>query len=323
MFCLKPFEKNERICFIGDSITVRSYWISCIADHYARNYPQKDIRIFPCGVGGGGAISAMLYFRQQTLIHDPDTAVIMLGMNDIDQEAYFGERTAERLERAERALKRYESNLIALSGLITSTSHIKRLIYLSPTPYDEEQVCETYNRKGCFNALRTCAKIVEKVARIFHGEFYDLGGDMAALLSESHRMESPNELIETDRVHPKQFGMAVMARLFLSAQGFEYPVDAKMICDGSADLMLSEKAQAFQKAAWEMQTYWTIEWCLARKSGNQSFDGKIDYANHYVETNPDADPYFKEIAGQYEYYARNIEKLTQDFNQSAERLYKE
>ena len=284
---LKLFEKGERVCFVGDSITEGTTWITHIADYYSKARPQDKVDIFPCGVGGGTCLSAMLYMREQTEIWSPTTVVIMLGMNDIDRAHYNDNQTEENVAAAEYALKKYEMNLHALSEMLKYWVKVNRIIYLAPTPYDELQVSETPIQTGCWKALRKCADIMKRYAEEFGGEFYDFGGEFYELLKESYEKNSKNALIMPDRVHPNDFGYSVMARVFLNAQGFsDVAVNADMICDGSAELKFSPAAQKYFDNARTLQTRWELEWLLSRYFDSRTDEGKRDFCENFERDHP-------------------------------------
>ena len=82
------FPDHSRIVFIGDSITAAGMWIAHIYDHYLRNFPQSDIRMFNAGISGGSTRSALKHFDENIMVYRPTHAVIMLGMNDVARNRY-------------------------------------------------------------------------------------------------------------------------------------------------------------------------------------------------------------------------------------------
>ncbi len=116
---------------------------------------------------------------------------------------------------------------------------------------------------------------MKKIATEQNDEFLDFGGRLFDLLQESRKMGSSNELINADRVHPNIFGMSVMARVFLAAQGFiEADVNASMICDSSAEITLSDKAQEYHKFASLVQRFWSAEWLFLANFSAEKFARK-------------------------------------------------
>ncbi len=299
---IEQFRNGERICFIGDSITALTSWISHIADFYAAEKPMEKVSIFPCGISGGSCVSAMAYYHQQAEIWSPNTVVIMLGMNDIDRALYGDNRTEDMVKTAERAIERYENNLSALSDIIKFQYGVNRIIYLAPTPYDEWQDCKEVNLIGCFSASRRCAEICEKVAKVYNGEFYDLGSDFFRILCDARTKGTQNELISSDRVHPTEMGFCVMARLFLSAQGFtQISLNAEDVVSGKAILCRSEKAEHYHNVAKILQDRWTAEHLIGRLSPDQTEEGRFKFAETYAN--------LTDSNGIYKYSADNYKKL--------------
>ncbi len=297
----RPFEKDERICFIGSSTTANSYWVAAIAEYYATHRKEKPVTIIPCGIAGGGCTSAITYYQQNVAVHSPTTIVIMLGMNDIHRWLYEGEATDDKRTAQKKAIERFETNLFALSEQAKVISRVKRIIYLTSNPYDEEQVCTTPCAKGCWNALLSCADIMKKAANEFGGEYYENGIKFYNLLKEVRNLGSNEEFIGSDRVHPNLLGMSVMARLFLSAQGFEdMNITARQVIDGEAVINLSDAANRYNEIAKKIQRRWTSEWIIARESSDGSAKGRIEHCRDYAKNNPDAALMFINMANEYE-----------------------
>lgn len=314
-----PFEQGERICFIGDSITANCDWISAIAEYYATTRKNEKIKIIPCGIAGGGLISALTYYNECVAHHNPTTAVIMLGMNDIGRQHYEGEIDDIKLKNQKVALQNYERNLYALTNQLKTISRVKRIIFLTPTPYDSGQDCGTPNVTGCLDALRGCAEIMKKVADENDSEYYDTGLTMYNLLCEVRERGFKEEFIKPDRVHPNLLGMSVMARLFLACQGFaDMAISADNIINGEILINLSEEAQNFDRAAKKVQERWTSEWIIARASPDHTQQGKFKFTNNYEKYVPGMADMFNNLAKRYEglvnNYSNNVEELYSAIN---------
>ena len=107
---LKPFKSGEKICFIGDSITAATTWISHIADCYHQN-TNEQIEIYPCGISGGSCFSGKEYFDDQIAPWHPNTVVIKLGMNDVGGNFYGINGQGGDLERQKQVLDDICDNL--------------------------------------------------------------------------------------------------------------------------------------------------------------------------------------------------------------------
>lgn len=319
---LKPFAKGERVCFIGDSITQGTTWITHIADYYAKERPNDRVDIIPCGVGGGTCISAMLYLHGQTASWSPTTVVIMVGMNDIGRKNFKDNPTEKEKEAAVTSVENYERNLFVLSSMIKNHLKAERIIYLGPTPYDEISVSETPIVTGSWKALRECNKIMQKAALEFGGEYYDFGGELFQLLKESVERNSKNTLISLDRVHPNEFGQSVMARLFLNAQGFsEMAVDCDMICDGSAKLNLNAKTEKYYEFARGLQIRWELEWLMSRFFTDKTDEGKRKCTENFKADHPNCTIDEAYWAANYWRYHEEEEKNREALKKAIDDMY--
>lgn len=311
---IQPFKSGERICFIGDSITAATGWIAHLADCYSQNTTEQ-IELYPCGISGGSCISGRDYFDEQTAPWQPNTVVIKLGMNDVGGSFYGENGQGGDLQWQAKVLAEYKENLALLVEKIKSAG-VSRIILLAPTPYDEMMTCEAKNHVGWMAALRNCAKFMEELADKSGCEFYDLGGDMLALLKEAYALGNQNPLIKEDRVHPNDLGHAVMARLILTAQGFDgYQITASDIVSGRAELTMSQKAAAFYELAKEEQSRWTTEWLVGRYSPDQSKEAKYKFITEDYVAAPEKYP-------DYEQHGAYFVSLAMSFNEKLAKLDK-
>ena len=81
------FEKNSRICFLGDSITHNNGYVSHIVGYYRQHLPERAVKFYNCGVSGGNIGTLFSNFEADIMSHNPTHAVIMIGINDSNREA--------------------------------------------------------------------------------------------------------------------------------------------------------------------------------------------------------------------------------------------
>ncbi len=89
------FKGNERVCFIGNSITMNGKFHNYIELYYATRFPDRKIEFYNCGISGdvsGGMLERM---DSDILIHKPTWSVLMVGMNDINSGLYAKSRQNE------------------------------------------------------------------------------------------------------------------------------------------------------------------------------------------------------------------------------------
>ena len=105
----------KTLCFLGDSITRRGYWIAEIFE-----YLKKDrVRVYNCGVSGDSASAAIMRLYVDCLSRTPDTVVMMFGMNDIGRTLY-DEGAGDTTEKRHARIEKYKASIRTLSEMIRS-----------------------------------------------------------------------------------------------------------------------------------------------------------------------------------------------------------
>lgn len=99
-------DKNDRICFLGDSITADGIWVAEIIEYFIKHYPEQKIGFYNCGISGTRGYRAneanRLYCDCFNLY--PKYVVIMFGMNDAEPQLYNPrEETEDRIRKKGRA----------------------------------------------------------------------------------------------------------------------------------------------------------------------------------------------------------------------------
>ena len=123
----------KTICFLGDSITRRGYWIAEIFEHVRHD----GIKVYNCGVSGDSASNAIARLYTDCLNRSPDTVVMMFGMNDIRRTLYdeSAPKTPETEEKKAKALERHQNAVRTLTSMIRKAGI--DLILCTPTPYND------------------------------------------------------------------------------------------------------------------------------------------------------------------------------------------
>jgi lysophospholipase L1-like esterase len=215
---LRPFESGDVVCFIGDSITQGRKWHRFIFDFYVTRFPDRKLLFVNAGISGDSATGAVLRLESDILVHRPTAAAIMFGMNDVRREHYQAglEHDAAALAARELALVIYRNEMIKLSTGLREHG-VRRLIYVTPSPYDQTAVLKAPILFGVNDALGRCGEIERDLARQFGAGVVDLNGPMTALNRLEQQTNATYSLVSFDRVHPGAEGQLVMAYLFLKA----------------------------------------------------------------------------------------------------------
>lgn len=219
-------KKQNRICFLGDSITAHGIWISEVIEYFLQNYKDLEIEFFNCGISGsqGRLVSIKDRLYCDFLNYFPNYAVIMFGTNDVGPYLYNSkDETQERIIQREKRIYEYKDSMESLIELC-----IKRNItpiICTPTPYDE------YNDKNnCWNvdvAFERLSNLTKDIAKKYDLMLIDFRNFFL-----QHIYEHP---INDDRVHPNKYGYHLMAEKFL------YDIGAKNELELNKECVLSEK----------------------------------------------------------------------------------
>ncbi len=194
---MQKFNKNSKVCFLGDSITSNGIWISKIFEYY------KSIgigaRFYNLGVAGNTAVLELDLLETEPFLKDATDVVIMFGMNDIKRQRYLDEICEKIKPSAVEASKN------ALEKLVDKMAG-KNIILCSSTPHAEDAeinaaLCEIGAK------MKELAKNIGVSYIDFH-RIFSLAGEKM-------------KLIEEDNLHPNLIGNMVLANAFLSMQGFD------------------------------------------------------------------------------------------------------
>jgi lysophospholipase L1-like esterase len=224
-------KENNRVCYIGNSITAGGDYCFFIDLYAHTRYPNLKFESFNCGISGNSAQDVLDRMNSDILIHHPDIATIKLGMNDVQRDLYSFEKASQgTIEKQNNALLEYEKNMSKIAGILTLQNC--RLIFFTPSIYDQTAKISTTNNFGVNDALGKCAEMVKELADKYNAPLVDFYSEMNRINYEQ-QLKNPNyTLIGNDRVHPGMPGHLVMAYTFLTTLGADSLV-SKTIVDAS------------------------------------------------------------------------------------------
>jgi len=296
---MNRFPDHARVAFIGDSITAAGWWIAHVYDHYLRNFPASDIRMFNAGISGGSAKSALMFFEKNIMVYRPTHAVIMLGMNDIGRIDYDinAQGALKKSDSADRlaSLKRYEAGMRELIEKLHSLG--VSLTLVTPTCFDEYTDHKSLDKIGCDAALEYAGEIVRRLAVEYGCEFVNLHAPLR-LLNAMHCMLRP------DRVHPLENGHIVMAQLFLYAQGLCAEPALTDFESLPQTLSLLPENRARFEAEEKMRAVWNTEWHLLRGQSKDEAERRA-----YLQTYQAPTAYFESLRTFYLEYGQKRDEL--------------
>lgn len=249
---MPAFEDGDTVVFLGDSITHSRKWHRYIADYYTTHFPDRSIRYINAGISGDTAPGALKRLDRDVLDYHPTVVVILLGMNDVPGRLYSPEGASSSvLEQRKAALEVYKT---AMREIVTriQASGVRRIILVSPTPYDDTAKLSVPDQTGKNEGLGQAGELVRELAADTHSDFVDFHGPMTELLREQQAVSPTFSLNPADRVHPGEAGNLIMAWLFLRAQDAK-PTDTVHLREeqGSDCTRCSIKNVSRHEAQWE------------------------------------------------------------------------
>lgn len=139
-------QKNDRILFIGDSITdvdrnrsdgfdLGEGFPNLIATQLLHNYPDHELTILNRGISGDRVIDLKNRWKEDCLELNPDLVTILVGINDV------GSVINERKVPTEQELEEFEKNYrFLLESLVQKTG--AKIILIEPfvLPYPEDRL---------------------------------------------------------------------------------------------------------------------------------------------------------------------------------------
>jgi lysophospholipase L1-like esterase len=213
---LKP---NDRIVFLGDSITEQKLYTTYVEEYLAARYPELSLTFFNAGWGGDTAPGGLKRLDRDVLALCPTLVCICYGMND-------GRYT----EPTDEILSTFLGGMKALVARLKEAG--ARVVLLTPGMVDDRVAPHLappqYNRRG----LRVLADAVLKLARaekLPAGDIHKLMNEV----DEKARAADPKFTMVPDGVHPDPAGHLVMAYGLLQALGVP-PRRQEIVLDAAA-----------------------------------------------------------------------------------------
>ena len=278
---MKPFPKNARVCFLGDSITANGRYVALIADCYKKLFPESGIRFFDCGTSGAGTSRLLDTFETDIAPHAPTHVCITIGINDSWRDHLAHPRDTERYRILTERYTGWETNY---REIIRRCKELGAEITLvSLPPYAEYQPGDSPVLPGAYALTVGYAAATKALALEYGCGFTDLHTYM------TEKMQTENIYAE-DRVHPTPRGHFYMAEAILKSQGLA-PVS------GEEDAHIC----ALQEKIAEYRCIWSAEFLIINDE-SLSDEEKLTAVKRYLDEEHWARPNvsnFKEIAEQY------------------------
>lgn len=206
------FEANQKIVFIGDSITdagrrggATMYgdgYVSQVRNLLLARYPHLHLCFVNRGVGGDTTRDLVSRWERDVIDERPDWLSVMIGINDVWRA--FGAYTHEAVP-----LPEYERNLRAILSHARSATDA-RLILLTPYMIEPDRRQPMRRQMDWFGAS------VRQIAEEFGAVLVDTQAAFDLALADT----TPGDWSD-DQIHPNRAGHTVIALALLRAIGYE------------------------------------------------------------------------------------------------------
>lgn len=228
------FEDGEVVCFLGDSITARGSLQTNVSDYYLTRFPDRTVRFVNAGRSGDTAKGSLRRLQEDVIDQKPTSVTIMFGMNDVGRGYYTFNPTEAQIQSQKSALERFRASMEEVVAHIRTEAGDPKLLFMTPTPYDQTAEMEMKNLFGCNDGLGRCGEIARQLAQANSAKVLDLHGPMTELNGKQQETDPKWTIVGRDRVHPGAPGFLMMTWLFLKSQGAPAIV-SKVAVDASAD----------------------------------------------------------------------------------------
>ncbi|PIE23826.1 MAG: hypothetical protein CSA62_05365 [Planctomycetota bacterium] len=203
-----PLGSEQRIAWVGDSITHACRWTRLLEDYLFCRYPKQKISFWNAGIAGDKAGDVLRRFDTDIAAFEPTLALVMLGMND-GAVRDWDDAIFAVFQRDTKAL---------VGGLEKLTGSARSVLILSPTPFDE--IARASYRKGrpvphYDQVLGRYGDWLRKLAG--PRRFVDTQASLRAKIRE-WRLAGESPPLLGDGIHPSPLGSAFISLEVLRSQ---------------------------------------------------------------------------------------------------------
>lgn len=301
------FDKNETVCFLGDSITTHGHFVKEVFQFLIDNHKEDRVKIYNCGVPGDAACRTVDRLYEDCLILNPTTVILMLGANDIERALYMPDKEIENVEeKREHFLELYRVNM---RKIIEACIEMKaKVILCTPTPTDDEK----HSAKGCNVPLGKCIDFLKGIAEEKSLQLVDYNTVMFNMMDR--------EIFNADGLHPSEYGHHVMAQVLLKALGYIKE------CDFETMPVYSENNQKRFEAEQLYRSIRMIEWTslydFMKENPEASYEEKIQKVKKCRQDGVDAkQDWYVEFADNYINHVHQIPKIQGDVIKKTIKMY--
>lgn len=238
------FKDGERAAFFGDSCTHHGCWVKPLQDFYYTRFPDADIRIWNCGVGGETSEEGSRRIVADVAWRKPTFVNVSFGMNDVCVDGYKTNAPTWDVARRKDALKYFEAGMRKIHRILRASAPDARICWCTLVPWDDELRFNPPREsiKGVTEGERPLSDFVKTFHKEVGGSFVDFYGPMLAYNRKLHKTD-PFSSLSPDTIHPQEPGGLFMLHLFLKAQGMNGVVSDVMLDASTCKIVRSTNAQ--------------------------------------------------------------------------------
>ena len=207
-----PLNKNERIVFLGDSITAAGPrpggYITLSAESIAKAYPDLNIELIGAGIGGHKVPDCEKRLDKDVLQKKPTIVFIYIGINDVWHWTH--PRVVARGKKGTTP-EAFENGLRDMIKKINDVG--ARVILCTPTVIGEK----SDGTNSDDQRLDEYADISRKVAKETGSQLLDFRKGFITYLKEHNSKNANKGILTSDSVHMNSAGNQLLAKLVLEA----------------------------------------------------------------------------------------------------------
>lgn len=233
-----PFQKGDRVVFLGNSITEGGHYHSYIWLYYVTRFPESRIHVYSAGTGGDSSWDMLERLEEDVYGKEPTVVVASFGMNDSGYAEYLRDDVGEFVSSQ---LLRIDTTFQKMQGVMLAHKDTKMILVSSP-PYDEMWVNNKNKPFSGKNAVISRIVEMQKKAASKNGwTFVDLFSSIMTINRRQQAKDPTFTLTQGDRVHPDNHGNMLMAYFFLKSQGLSGKPIAHVCIDAATQKVLKRE----------------------------------------------------------------------------------
>jgi lysophospholipase L1-like esterase len=201
-----PLKKDDRIVFLGDSITAGGVlpkgYVTLIKNTLADKHKDLGIEVIGAGISGNKVPDLRKRLEKDVLMKKPTLVCIYIGINDV----WHGESDPSKGTSKEK----YEAGLLEIIGKIKDSG--ARVVLCTPTVIGEKKS----GGNKLDPQLDEYAEISRKVAKETKSQLCDLRKAFVDYNAKNNKDDKEKGILTSDRVHLNDAGNKLVAETILS-----------------------------------------------------------------------------------------------------------